>query len=160
MLKHGLLVLAAAGLLCVAGPFAGAQDKSPGQPPSAQPNGASGEYGGRRHGPPDPAKRTQMLTQKLNLTPEQQTKVQSLFQSERTQMESVHQDSSLSQADRRGKMMEIHKSTDDQVRALLDATQQQKWDQMQAKREQWMQNHHPGPPPSAGSDQQSAPPQP
>jgi hypothetical protein len=43
-------------------------------------------------------------------------------------------------------MMDIHKSSDTQIRALLDSTQQQKWDEMQAKRQQWMQNRHQGPP--------------
>ena len=30
-------------------------------------------------------------------------------------------------------MMDIRKSTDDQIRGLLDSTQQKKWDEMQAK---------------------------
>jgi hypothetical protein len=42
--------------------------------------------------------------------------------------------------------MEIHKSTDGQIRGLLDADQQKKWDEMQAKREQRMQNRNGGPP--------------
>ena len=58
-------------------------------------------------------------------------------------MESLRQDSSLSQQDRRAKMMDARKSSDTQVRALLDSTQQKKWDEMQAKREQWMQKGHP-----------------
>jgi hypothetical protein len=63
-------------------------------------------------------------------------------------MESLHQDTSLSQQDRRTKMMEIRKSTDDQIRGLLDSNQQTKWDEMQARREQRMQNRgQQGPPP-------------
>jgi hypothetical protein len=46
-------------------------------------------------------------------------------------MESLHQDSSLSQQDRHTKMMDIHQSTDTQIRALLDSNQQKKWDEMQ-----------------------------
>jgi hypothetical protein len=53
-------------------------------------------------------------------------------------------------------MMDIHKTGDAQIRALLDSTQQEKWDEMQAKREQWGQGHHHGPP--AGGDQQAPPP--
>jgi hypothetical protein len=53
--------------------------------------------------------------------------------------------------------MEIHKSTDTQIRALLDSTQQKKWDEMQAKREQWGQGHRHGPP--DGGDQPGPPPQ-
>jgi hypothetical protein len=46
--------------------------------------------------------------------------------------------------------MEIRKSTDEQIRGLLDSNQQKKWDEMQARREQKMQSQRggePGPPP-------------
>jgi periplasmic protein CpxP/Spy len=157
MLKQCLLVLLAASLISIAAPFAAAQ--SSGQPSNDSPpsNQASQGNGGWHHGPPDPAQRTQELTKKLNLTSDQQAKVQDILQSEHSQMESLHQDSSLSQQDRRAKMMDIHKATDTQIRALLDSTQQKKWDEMQAKREQWGQNRHHGPP--NGGDQQSPPPQ-
>jgi protein CpxP len=151
MLKQVLLVLVAAGLISIAAPFAAAQDSQSDnqQSPPSQDNGM------RRHGPPDPAERTKELTKHLKLTTDQQPKVLDALQSERSQMESVHQDTSLSQQDRRAKMMEIRKSTDAQIRGLLDSDQQKKWDEMQAKREQWMQNRHQGPP-DAG---QSPPPQ-
>jgi protein CpxP len=150
MLKKHLLVLVAAGLISVAAPFVAAQDSSS----NGQQSQPSQENGGRHHGMPDPAQRTAELTKQLNLTSDQQAKVQEALQSERSQMESLHQDSSLSQQDRRAKMMEIRKSTDAQIRGLLDTNQQKKWDEMQAKREQWMQNRH-----SGGSDQQGPPPQ-
>ena len=147
MFKQSLLVLLAASLISIAAPLAAAQsaaqsnDSPSNNQPSAQGNG------GWHHGPPDPAQRTQELTKKLNLTSDQQTKVQDIFQSEHSQMEGLRQDTSLSQQDRHAKMMEIHKGTDAQVRALLDSTQQKKWDEMQAKREQWGQNRRQGPPP-------------
>ena len=144
MLKKSLLVLLAASLISIAAPFAAAQSSD--NQPSAQGNG------GWHHGPPDPAQRTQELTRKLKLTADQQTKVQEILQSEHSQMETLHQDSSLSQQDRHAKMMDIHKTGDAQIRALLDSTQQKKWDEMQAKREQWGQGHHHG-------DQQPPPPQ-
>jgi len=55
-------------------------------------------------------------------------------------------------------MMDIHKTSDAQIRALLDSGQQKKWDEMQAKSEQWMQNRRSGPP-DGGSGQQGPPPQ-
>jgi hypothetical protein len=82
--------------------------------------------------------------------------VQDALQSERSQMESLRQDTSSSQQDRHTKMMEIHKTSDAQIRALLDSNQQKKWDEMQVKREQWMQEHRQGP--GAGSDRQGPPP--
>jgi periplasmic protein CpxP/Spy len=149
MTKQSLLILAAAGLISIA-PFATAQDNPSNNQPSAPAQGQ-----GRWHGHEDPAQRTAELTKKLKLTSDQQTKVQEALQSEHSQMESLHQDSSVSQQDRRSKMMEIRKSTDDQIRGILDANQQKKWDEMQAKREERMQNRNGGPP-NGGS---GAPPQ-
>jgi periplasmic protein CpxP/Spy len=143
MLKQSLLALVAAGLISITTPFTTAQNPSNDQqsaPSQDQDNG------GRRHGPPDPAERTKELTKRLNLTPDQQTKVLDALQSQHSQMESLRQDSSLSQQDRRAKMMEIHKSTDEQIRGLLDSTQQKKWDEMQARHERGMENRHSGPP--------------
>jgi protein CpxP len=147
MLKKHLLVLAAAGLISIAAPFAAAQDSQSNDQQSAP----SQDNGGRHHGPPDPAQRTAELTKQLNLTSDQQPKVLAALQSQRSQMESLRQDTSLSQQDRHAKMMEIHKATDAQIRGLLDSDQQKKWDEMQARREQRMQNR-------GGSDQQGPPP--
>jgi Spy/CpxP family protein refolding chaperone len=148
MLKKYLLVLAAAGAISMVAPFAAAQDSQAND--QSAPQEANG---GHRHGPPDPAKRTAELTKQLNLTSDQQGKVLSALQSEHSQMESLHQDTSLSQQDRHAKMVDIRKATDSQIRELLDSNQQKKWDEMQAKREQWMQNRRGGPP-DAGSGQQ------
>ena len=147
MIKQPLLILVAAGLISIA-PFATAQES----PSNSQPSASSQEHG-RHHGHEDPAQRTAELTKKLKLTSDQQTKVQDALQSEHSQMESLHQDSSLSQQDRRARMMEIRKSTDGQIRGLLDADQQKKWDEMQAQREQRMQNRH------GDAGPQGAPPQ-
>jgi Spy/CpxP family protein refolding chaperone len=157
MLKNCFLALLAAGVISIAVPFASAQDSQSAPPPqSDQQAPPSGPGGGMRHGPMDPAQHAQMLGKKLNLTADQQTKVQSIFETEHTQMESLHQDTSLSQEDRHGKMMDIHKSTEAQVRTILNPTQQKKWDEMQARRGQWGQGHH-GPPDNG--DQQAPPPQ-
>ena len=154
MLKQCFLVLLAAGVISVTAPLATAQSNDSPPPNNQQP--AQGN-GGWHHGPPDPAQRTKELTEKLKLTSDQQTKVQDILQSEHSQMESLHQDNSLSQQDRRAKMMDIRKNSDTQIRALLDSNQQKKWDEMQAKHEQWGQGHHHGPP-DAG-DQPGTPPQ-
>ncbi len=151
MYKHYLLALVAAGLIAMGTSFAAAQDNMSNDQQSSPP----AEYGHMHHHGMDPAKRTEALTKKLNLTSDQQSKVQELLQSEKTQMESLHQDSSMSPQDRHAKMMETHKSTDSQIRALLDSDQQKKWDEMQAKREEWMQHRHGGAP----DNSQSPPPQ-
>jgi len=152
MVKQCLLTLMLAGLVYTVTPSAIAQDSGSNDQQST-PAGAPPEQG-RGRGHLDPAKRSEMLAQRLNLTSDQQSKVQDILKSEQSQMQSVRQDSSVSQQDRRSKMMEIHKGSNDQVRALLDSTQQKKWDEMQSRQEQWIQGHHaggqtPGAPPDA-----------
>jgi Spy/CpxP family protein refolding chaperone len=156
MLKKYLLTIFAAGLLAIGATFAAAQDNpAPAQAPSTDQQPAPGN-GRMRHAPPDPAQRTAELTKKLSLTADQQTKVQGILESEHSQMETLRQDSSAG-PDRRSKMMDIHKSSDTQIRALLDPDQQKKWDEMQAKRQEWMQKR--GGRMGNTGDQQAPPPQ-
>jgi hypothetical protein len=148
MLKQCLPILLAASLISAAS-FAAAQDSSP------APQQPSQQNGGWHHGPPDPATHAQELGKKLKLTSDQQAKVLEILQSEHSQMESLRSDNSGAQQDRRAKMMDIRKNGETQIRALLDSDQQKKWDEMQAKREQWGQGHRHGGPPN---DQPSTPP--
>ena len=148
MLKLRLLALTLFCLLGMLSGAAAAQDNE--NPPQGPPPGAPSDHW-RGHGPMDPAKRTEMLTKQLDLTSDQQPKILDVFKSEQSQMEKLRSDTSLSQEDRRGKMMDIHKSTNDQVRAVLNPDQQKKWDEMQSRREQW-QGHH-GQKPPESSDQ-------
>jgi Spy/CpxP family protein refolding chaperone len=158
MFKQCLLVLFAAGLISMGAHFVAAQDSSSNAQQSNDQQSPPAQNGHWHHGGPDPAQRTQELTKQLKLTSDQQTKVQDILTSERSQMDSLRQDNSQPQQDRRAKMMDIHKTSDTQIRALLDSDQQKKWDAMQAKREQWMQGHRPGPP-DASSGQPGPPPQ-
>ena len=141
MLKQFLPVVLAAGLMSVAAPFAGAQSNDTQAAPPATTQQPADANGGRHHGPPDPAARTQKLTKKLKLTSDQQTKVQDILQTQKSQMDSLRQDNSGSQQDRRSKMMEIRQTSNTQIRALLDSNQQKKWDAMQAKRERHGHGH-------------------
>jgi periplasmic protein CpxP/Spy len=158
MLKQSLILVLAAGIISTAAPFAAAQNNQDQDSASGtQQSGHQQDNGAWHHGPPDPAQRTQELTKKLNLTADQQTKVQDILQSERTQMDSLRKDSAGSQDDRRSKMMDIHKNSDAQIRTILDSTQQKKWDEMQARRGERMGGRRGGPP--EGGDQQGPPPQ-
>jgi periplasmic protein CpxP/Spy len=152
MLKHCLLALVLAGLVYTVTPSAIAQDN--GNNDQQSPPAAAPEHGGRGHF--DPQMRTERLTKRLNLTSDQQAKVLDIFKSAQSQGEALRSDSSLSQEDRRAKMMEIHKTTDEQVRAVLDPSQQKKWDAMQARGEQRMQERQNGqaPPPADAQPQQ------
>jgi hypothetical protein len=148
MLKKCLLALTLAGLTYVVTPAAMAQD-APSSDQQSAPAGAPPE---RKHGSGhfDPERRAEMLNKHLNLNADQQAKVQEILKSERSQMQTIHSDSALAQSDRRSKMMDIHKSSNDQIRALLDADQQKKWDAMQSKHEHWMKKRQ-------RTEQQSAP---
>jgi periplasmic protein CpxP/Spy len=136
MFKNCLLILALSCLLGMVPMSAAAQDNgaSETQPPAGAPPHGRGHF--------DPARRAEMLTKQLKLTSDQQPKVLDILKSEQSQMESLHSDSSVSGDDRRAKMMEIHKSTNDQIRALLTPDQQKQFDEMQSRRGQW-QGHRP-----------------
>lgn len=152
MVKQCLLALALAGLTYTVTPAAIAQDNG-GSDQSAQAPGPGGEHMGRGH--MDPEMRTQRLTKMLNLSSDQQAKVLEIFKSDKAQMESLRSDTSVSQADRHAKMMDLHKASDEQVRAVLNANQQKKWDAMRERREERMQQHQNGQaPPSDAQPQQ------
>jgi hypothetical protein len=69
-------------------------------------------------------------------------------------MQKIHADASASQGDRRSKMMDVHKSSNDQVRTLLNADQQKKFDEMLARHDQRFKSHHEGPPAAAPDSDQ------
>ncbi len=128
MLKHCFLALSLAALAYTITPAAVAQDNGSNQEQSAP------EHGHRNF---DPAKRAEMLGKQLNLTTDQQGKVLDVLKSEQSQMQSLHSDSSLSQEDRRSKAMDIHKTSNEQIRALLTPDQQKKFDEMQSRHGNW-----------------------
>jgi Spy/CpxP family protein refolding chaperone len=146
MSKTSLLALTLAGLVSVGTISAVAQDSGSNQQSAPSQSAPMGQEGhGHRHF--DPEKRTEMLTKQLKLTSDQQPKVLDIFKSEQSQMQSLWSDNSTAQDDRRSKMMEIHKTSNDQVRALLTPDQQKKFDTMQTRHEH-MGGGPDNPPPS------------
>ena len=136
MLKRCAITLVLAMFSLCAYSFA--QDNPPG---GQEPKAANGP---ERRGGMSPADQTQRLTKELNLSSDQQTKVQSILEDQQKQMQALRQDTSSTSEDRRSKMMDIHKNTVSQVRAVLNDDQQKKFDEMQAKREQEMGAHQKG----------------
>ena len=157
MFKRSLFALMVAGLLFVM-PYTFAQDTSQdtGSTDQQSAPATAPQHQGRGGRHFDPARRSEMMAKHLNLNADQKTKVQDILTSEQSQMEKVRGDSSLSQQDRRAKMMDIHKTSNDQIRALLNSDQQKKWDEMQQRREQRMQERMGGKAPAGApqSDQQ------
>ncbi len=102
-----------------------------------------------------PDQRLQHMTKMLNLTADQQQKIKPILENESTQMQSLHQDTSMSRDDRMSKMQQIRQGTNEQINGVLTPEQQQKFQQMQAQ-----QREHMGHGAGAGQAQpQQAPPQ-
>lgn len=72
----------------------------------------------------------QMLTEKLNLTDEQRTKLKPILQDQTQQVKAVRDDTSLSQEQKTAKMKAIHASFHDQINAVLTPEQQAKLKEM------------------------------
>ncbi len=129
-----------------------AQQSDPTAAPSATQDAGPGMHG---HG--DPAERQahmlKMMTKKLSLTPDQVTQVKAIQADNETQMQGIHSDTSLQPADKHAKMMDLHKSENDKVRALLTDDQKTKFDAMQAQRQNHMRGGNRG-----DQDAPSAPP--
>lgn len=100
--------------------------------PAAQEHGAMG-------GPAmTPEGRLKMLTEKLNLTEDQQAKLKPILEDQSKQMKALHEDTSLAPADKQAKMKELHESSTEKINAVLTPDQQAKWKQM---KQEMMEKH-------------------
>jgi protein CpxP len=80
--------------------------------------------------------RLNWLSQQLNLTDEQKTKLQPILQNAGQQMKSVRENTSLTQDQKRSQMMQIHQSTDSQIESVLTPDQQQKFAQIKQQQKE------------------------
>jgi len=131
--------------LVAAGPLARAQDTPPAAP-----------SGGDDQAPPPPHRHmrgpsAEELKAKLNLTDDQYTKVVAIISATKEKAMAIRDDDSLEDDDKRAKMMDLMKTTHDQIRALLTPDQQKIYDSM-------MPAHGPGGPPPAPPSGDSPPP--
>ena len=137
------MVLAPAAMMAQAGasgdPSAATQDQQ-GPPPH-------GEH-------MDPVERDarmlKMMTRRLDLTPDQATQIQGIQADTRTQMQGLRSDTSVAGPDKRAKMMEIHKAQTEKFRAVLNDQQKAKFDAMEQRHKDHMDEGHggDGPPPA------------
>jgi Spy/CpxP family protein refolding chaperone len=110
-MKRNLLTLAAAGVIALSG-FAIAQA------------GDKDGFGWHGHG-----NHLDRITETLNLTPDQKAKVQPIIDQAKPQMKAIHQEAMQ-------KAKAVMESTMAQIRPLLTAEQQKKFDDMKAAHEQ------------------------
>lgn len=104
--------------------------------------GGQGE-GGRR-GPMSPDDQLKRMTKDFTLTADQQSKIKPILADAEKKMEDLRNDSSLDRQTMRGKMMQIRQDTNDQVRALLDDKQKEKFDKQEQERQDRTQNRKGG----------------
>ena len=129
-----------------------AQDAPP--PPPAQDSQGPPQHEGR----PDPAqmqaRRLEMMTKRLNLTPDQVTQIKAIDGDTLNQMQALRGDSSTSREDKRAKMQSIHQASNDKIRAVLNDEQKTKYDAMEAHRREHGHEHGNGGPPPPPPTQQ------
>ena len=100
----------------------------------ATPSAAPAEKGPKRHGErPDPAKMEARAAKELSLTADQETKWKDIGQRQRTAIDAIQNDASLTRRERREKAMDTMKQFRAERRATLTADQQHKFDDLQAK---------------------------
>jgi periplasmic protein CpxP/Spy len=113
--------------------------------PRTQDQSSTEQHKESRHGrQADPQQQANSLGKKLNLTDDQKNKLLPVLTDRQQQMKSIHQDSSLSQQDRRAKMQSLWQDSDAKIKALLNDDQKQKYDQIQQQRRERMQQKHQG----------------
>ncbi len=106
---------------------------------AAPPQSAGEPDHAHRHA--DPNRQVQMLSKHLNLTAAQQNQILPILTSRQQQMESLRSDSSLSPQDRHAKMRAIREDGNTQIRAVLNDSQKQAYDQMQQQMREKRREH-------------------
>lgn len=89
--------------------------------------------GGGRHGHGGPERQVEMLTKRLDLTPDQVTQVKAIDQDAMTQAQGLRSDTTISKEDRHAKMKSIHEAAMTKIRAVLNDEQKAKFDAIAAQ---------------------------
>jgi periplasmic protein CpxP/Spy len=89
----------------------------------------------------DPQQQVNRLGKRLKLTDDQKNQILPILTDRQQQMKNIHEDTSLSQQDRRAKMRSLWEDSNAKIKAVLNDDQKQKYDQMQQQRRDQMQEH-------------------
>jgi Spy/CpxP family protein refolding chaperone len=112
------------------------QEPGPGGPPKGHREGGPGHV--------SPKEKAAHLAKKLNLTDEQKSKVEAIFQDEHDQLVKLRENSSLSREERHAKIEEIWKSASNRIKEVLTKEQQRKYEEIQEHRQK--RHEHPNKP--------------
>ena len=86
--------------------------------------------------------RLQMLSDKLNLSDDQKTKLKPILQDEASQLNALKSDTSMTSQQKMDKAKEIRASHKSQIDTILTPDQQQKWQQMRQQAMEKMGEQH------------------
>lgn len=134
----------------------------PGQPQSAQPGQQAPPQAGR----PSVDDQVRMLTQELNLTPEQQGKMKTVLEDQHQQAMTIINDSSIAREDKIQKIRSLRETTITKARSMLNDDQKKKLDAMLQESDRMRQqpgqsngpsSAQPGTPPSSSQPSTSSP---
>jgi Spy/CpxP family protein refolding chaperone len=114
--------------MALAGSCVLAQAQGPGAPPPPQP-------GAPPHRSMEALAELRMLTQQLNLTPEQRDKIRPIVTDEGEQLHDVRIDERMTPDQKRAKVLEIRETFSPKIAAELTPEQQEKWKKLQASLE-------------------------
>lgn len=148
-MSNKFCTLALTGILTLgmAGGAAYAQDAT-GATQAAPQTAGPPMHGGRM----DPDTQLKHMTKQLDLSADQQAQIKPILENRQQQMQQLWQDQSLSQPDRRQKAMAIQQDTTGKIEGVLNDTQKQKYEAMQAQmKARAMQRGQGGTPPPSDS---------
>jgi periplasmic protein CpxP/Spy len=128
--RKSVCSLVLTGVLAITGGAAFAQSDSMAAQPPAMNSGRPAM---------NPDEQLARMTKQLNLTPDQATQIKPILADRMQQMTSLRQDQSMSQADKMTKMKSIRDDGNTKIEAVLNADQKQKFEAMQAKQQERMQ---------------------
>ena len=140
-LTAGVTVLGLA--LCVPAALL-AQNATPDSSAPPPPPNSQSEMGMQRHGPPSPERQLKHLTKTLNLTSDQQRQILPILQDRQTQMEAIHNNTSLSPQQRRQQMRTAMRDANQKLEAVMNDTQKQQYEQQMQQRREHMRERHMG----------------
>lgn len=120
------------------------------QMPQGQEQGG-GQWGRGQGQPMTADQRLQRMSQQLNLSADQQQQIKPILENESKQMQALREDTSLSQDDRRSRMMQIRQQSASQIKPILNADQQKQFDEMMNRQGR---GRGPGGPPPQGQPPQ------
>lgn len=117
------IILSTALALALTGTAAFAQQTLPAPAQDAQTSGAPMHHGRDHH--PNPQKQAEMLSKRLNLSPDQTAKLEPILADRDQKFQALRQNTALTPEQRHEQMKAIHQSTEQQLATVLTPDQLQ-----------------------------------